>query len=143
MSSRLPYPLSGIPLYSSPVFDLTIESTFSAAHAITVAGRAEPLHGHDFHATATISGPALDGDGLLCDFHAAERQLRELTSPFHNRNLNETPPFDRLNPTAENIARHLGDELARRLAPILPGGARLSALRLTEAPGCAATYRPA
>jgi 6-pyruvoyltetrahydropterin/6-carboxytetrahydropterin synthase len=124
------------------VFDLTIESTFSAAHAIVIAGRREPLHGHDWHITATISGPALDHDGLLCDFHAVESALRELIAPFHNRNLNETAPFDRLNPTAENIARYLATELAARLAPLLPAGAAISALRITEAPGCAAIYRP-
>jgi 6-pyruvoyltetrahydropterin/6-carboxytetrahydropterin synthase len=123
------------------VFDLTIESTFSAAHAIVIAGRREPLHGHDWHITATISGPSLDAGGLLCDFHAAEAALREVTAPFHNRNFNEIPPFDRLNPTAENIAGYFADQLAARLRPILRPGAALSALRITEAPGCAATYR--
>jgi 6-pyruvoyltetrahydropterin/6-carboxytetrahydropterin synthase len=136
----MPYPVCrSLPF---PVFDLTIESTISAAHAILIQGQREPLHGHDWHITVTLSGPALDDDGLLCDFHAAEAALREVTAPFHHRNFNDIPPFDRLNPTAENIAKHLADQLANRLRPILPKGASLSALRITEAPGCAATYRP-
>lgn len=124
------------------MFDLTIEATISAAHAIVIAGRREPIHGHDWHITATISGPALDAEGLLCDFHAAEAALREVTARFHNRSFNEIPPFDRLNPTAENIARYFAEQLGSRLARILPAGASLSALRITEAPGCAAVYRP-
>ena len=124
------------------MFDLTIETTISAAHAIVIGGQREPVHGHDWHITATISGRTLDAEGLLCDFHAVESALREVTAPFHNRNFNETSPFDRLNPTAENIARHFADQLGGRLRAILPPGAALTALRITEAPGCAATYRP-
>jgi len=124
------------------VFDLTIEATISAAHAIVIGGQREPVHGHDWHITVTISGLALDAEGLLCDFHAAERALREVTAPFQHRTFNEVPPFDRLNPTAENIARYLAEQLGGRLRPILPPGAALTALRITEAPGCAATYRP-
>lgn len=124
------------------MFELTVQAKFSAAHAITIRGRREPLHGHDFRVTATISGPDLDGDGLLVDFHAVERALRDLVGPWNNRTLNEIPPFDRLNPTAENIARHIGEQLAARLAPMLPRSAAVTSVRVGEAPGCAAAYRP-
>jgi 6-pyruvoyltetrahydropterin/6-carboxytetrahydropterin synthase len=125
------------------VFELTVESRFSAAHAILIAGQREPLHGHDWHITATIAGPTLDAEGLLCDFHLVETSLNSISARFHNRNLNDSPPFSAgVNPTAEHIARHIAQELARALAGKLPPGARLTALRITEAPGCAATYRP-
>ncbi len=125
------------------MFDLTIEARISAAHAIVIGGRREAVHGHDWHITVTISGPTLDAEGLLCDFHAAEGALREVIAPFQNRNFNEVPPFDRANPTAENIARYFAEQLGGRLRPILSTGAALTALRITEAPGCAAVYRPA
>ncbi|MEM7516161.1 MAG: 6-carboxytetrahydropterin synthase, partial [Planctomycetota bacterium] len=80
----------------------------------------------------------LDGDGLLLDFHALEADLAALIEPLHNRNLNETPPFDDLNPTAEHVAGHLGRELAARL----PEGVHLVGLSVTEAVGCQATWRP-
>jgi len=120
------------------VFELTVEAAFSAAHALVIQGEREPLHGHDWRVTAAVEGPELDQDGLLCDFHGVEGRLREITRTFHNRNLNDTPPFDDLNPSAEHVARWIAD----RLAPAVPDGARLSWLRVTEAPGCAATYRP-
>lgn len=120
------------------MYELTIESRFSAAHALTIAGQREPTHGHDFHVTVTVGGEALDGDGLLCDFHTLEEALVLITGRLHTRNLNETAPFDRINPTAELLARHIADELA----PMLVGDLRLVSVRVTEAPGCAAIYKP-
>lgn len=120
------------------MYELTVEAAFSAAHALSIKGDREPLHGHDWRVTATVEGPELDADGLLCDFHDVERRLREITGALHNRNLNETPPFDDLNPSAEHVARWIAD----RLRPAIPAGALLISVRVTEAPGCAATFRP-
>ena len=125
------------------MFELPVDARCAAALALALRGAREPLHGHDWHVTATISGDRLDADGLLCDFHAVETALREVVAPFQNQNLNALTPFSqRLHPTAENVAKYLADELTSRLAPILGSRARLSALRITEAPGCAAVYRP-
>jgi len=54
---------------------LRIERTFSAAHAISMAGVQEEVHGHDWRVEATVAGASLDADGLLVDFHALERSL--------------------------------------------------------------------
>jgi 6-pyruvoyltetrahydropterin/6-carboxytetrahydropterin synthase len=125
------------------VFELSINAEFAAAHAIRIRGELEPLHGHNWHVTAGFAGETLDADGLLVDFHVLERTLLALVSEHHNRNLNERPPFSTgTNPTAEQVARHLADELVRRLPPEALRRARLIALTVTEAPGCAATYRP-
>jgi 6-pyruvoyltetrahydropterin/6-carboxytetrahydropterin synthase len=128
---------------------ITVESRFSAAHAIRIGGPSgslEPLHGHDWHVTATIEGRTLDHDGLLCDFHTIEDALREITSRFHNQNLNDLDPFristasGALNPTAELVARHIAEELSAAIDEALAPNARLASVRITEAPGCAATY---
>lgn len=119
------------------VYELSVETTFAAAHAITMGGTREPTHGHNWHVTLVVTGDSLDADGLLCDFHLIERELRAITGAWHNRNLNETPPFDRLNPTAELVARHI----ALTMSPKLPRGVRVESVRVTEAPGCAAVYR--
>lgn len=123
------------------MYEITIEHEFCAAHSIRIAGTQEPTHGHNFRVTVTISGQTLDPDGLLCDFHTAEAVLHDICRPFVNANLNETPPFDRTNPTAEHIARHIADEMAGRLDDALAPNARVSSVRVTEAPGCAATHR--
>lgn len=120
------------------MFELTVERVFSAAHAIVIAGVREPVHGHDWRVRATVAGPELDEDLLLCDFHSLEGSLDRIIAPFHNADLNATPPFDRVNPTAEAVARHI----ATALAADLPAGVRVAAVAVTEAHGCEAIHRP-
>lgn len=125
------------------MYQVAVHAEFSAAHAIVIRGETEPLHGHNWHITAIVEGPELDRDGLLVDFHLVEHHLRDIAAGFHNQNLNACRPFaDGLNPTAENIARYLAEELSGRMAGRLPRGASLHSIRITEAPGCAATYFP-
>ena len=127
------------------MYELTVETVFSAAHSLSIQGEQEPIHGHDWHVTACISGRTLDPDGMLVDFHAVEAALQELVRPFRNANLNTTPPFDRTNPSAEHVAAYLGQSLGAAVARLgdAPEGLRprVSWVRVTEAPGCAVTYR--
>lgn len=122
---------------------LQVSASFSAAHAIVIGGLREALHGHDWHVTLTISGASLDAEGLLIDFHAVSARLGEVVAPFANRCLNDVPPFDRLNPTAELLASHIGQAMAGWLAGVPNGGRELkiAEVRITEAIGCAAIYR--
>ena len=38
-----------------------------------------------------------------------EAALDEIIRPFRNRNLNDLPPFDVINPTAERVAEYIGE----------------------------------
>ncbi len=122
------------------MYEIRVEHEFAAAHALSIAGAREPIHGHNWRVTLTIAGPTLDDDGLLADFHTVELALRETCDPFHNANLNDSPPFDRVNPTAELVAKHIADALAERLDPALAPHARVVSVTITEAPRCRATY---
>jgi len=120
------------------MFELVVDEEFCAAHAIIIGGQRERVHGHNWRVRLRVGGPGLDADGLLCDFHVVQGLLRELLARWHNGDLNETEPFSRLNPTAEVIAR----QIAVAIAPRLPRCVRVRSVRVTEAPGCAAIYRP-
>jgi 6-pyruvoyltetrahydropterin/6-carboxytetrahydropterin synthase len=120
------------------MFELSVQRVFSAAHAIVMRGEREPLHGHDWNLELVVTADRLDDDGLLCDFHAVQAVVDEVIRPFQSANLNQVPPFDHLNPTAEVVARHIAESTAARL----PAGVRVARVRLTEAPGCAAHYLP-
>jgi 6-pyruvoyltetrahydropterin/6-carboxytetrahydropterin synthase len=120
------------------MFELVVDEEFCAAHAITLRGQREPVHGHNWRVELCVCGARLDQDGLLCDFHLVQGLLRELLAPWHNRNLNAIDPFQRLNPTAELVAWHI----AERVGPHLPQGVEIRSVRVTEAPGCAAVFRP-
>lgn len=118
------------------MYELSVEREFCAAHAIIIKGACETPHGHNWRVKVFVQGPRLDADGMLCDFHMIERSLDEVTGRLNNADLNRTAPFDRVNPTAEQVARHI----AVSVAAALPADVRLSRVRVTEAPGCAATY---
>lgn len=124
--------------YTEVVFELTIATTFSAAHALVIRGEREPVHGHDWHVEAVVQGHTLDEDGLLCDFHMLEAALNEIVSPFQTADLNASPAFAGMNASAEHVARHIGEELVARL----PQGVRLQRVSVTEAPGCRAGWIP-
>ncbi len=120
------------------MFELALTREFRAAHAVTMAGDREASHEHDWGVSVVVAGRQLDGDGLLCDFHVIERRLEGVIGLLQGRDLNRTPPFDAINPTAEAVARHIADAME----PTLPAGVTLSSVSVTEAPGCTATYRP-
>ena len=124
------------------MYEITVERTFCAAHAIIICGEREPMHGHNWLVTVTIAGQTLDSDGLLCDFHTVERVLKEVCHPFENRNLNEVSPFDDVNPSAEHVASHIAREMSAHLKYALPPHAKVASVRVTEADRCSATFRP-
>ena len=118
------------------MYELSVRRRFTATHSITIAGVPETPHEHDWGVELVVAGRSLDADGLLCDFHDLERGLDEIVAAFRDRDLNATPPFDRINPTAEHVAKHIADALE------LPDGVTLSRVTVTEAPGCDASYVP-
>jgi len=119
--------------------EISIERVFSAAHAIRLYdGSVEPLHGHDWRLTLTVAADELDEIGVVMDFHALEAALNKIIAPWQNQNLNDQPPFSEgVNPTAELIVQHV----ATQIQPAIPEAAKLVSASITEAPGCAATWR--
>lgn len=108
----------GDPRLPADMFVLSTEVTIAAAHYLAGhVGPCEKLHGHNYRIRLVVASSRLDPLGMGMDFADLKRLLREITAPFDHRNLNEVPPFDRINPTAEHLARHLYLEAAKRLSP--------------------------
>lgn len=121
------------------MFELTVEETFAAGHALrNYRGKCENVHGHNYRVELTLAGKELDEAGLLLDFVEIRRLLHAVVDRMDHRFLNEVPPFDTINPTAENMARYIYDEIAREL----PGRVALTAVRLWETDTASAIYRP-
>ena len=120
------------------VYQLSVQTSFSAAHALMLAGTREQVHGHDWRLTVIVEGAALDDDGLLCDFHALEALVERIVEPFRNADLNASQAFSNRNPSAENVVEFIG----RSLIPELPDRVRLARISVTEAPGCVAHWIP-
>lgn len=120
-------------------FEISTTRVFAAAHALRLYdGSMEPVHGHNWRAKVTVSAAVgLDDMGVVMDFHELERLVDTIIAPLHNRHLNDVPPFSReLNPSAENVALHLGRSL------VLPNAVRLVSVEVWETDTNSATYRP-
>ena len=88
-------------------------------------------HGHNYVLEVTMEGDADPVTGMVFDLRELKQILNEqVVEPMDHRFLNrEVPPFDRLVPTAENLAV----EIWKRLQPRLDRPhARLKNVRLYE-----------
>ncbi|MDI7277298.1 MAG: 6-carboxytetrahydropterin synthase QueD [Anaerolineae bacterium] len=119
------------------MYQICVRRHFDAAHALRgYGGRCENLHGHRYEVVACVDSETLNEIGLAVDFTGLKRVLDGILAGYDHRNLNETPPFDRINPSAENIARTIYHAL-REAMP----GARLAYVQAFESPDAWATYR--
>ena len=122
------------------MFEVTIEETFAAGHALrNYKGKCENVHGHNYRCQVTMAGEQLDDIGLLVDFVELKRVVHVVLDRMDHQWLNEFPPFDRLNPSAENMAKFIYDEVSAGLGN---SNARVSGVRLWETDTASATYRP-
>jgi 6-pyruvoyltetrahydropterin/6-carboxytetrahydropterin synthase len=118
-------------------YELFVTAEFSAAHSLrNYKGKCEHLHGHNWRVDLRLEGRRLNRTGLLLDFVEVKRILAEVLDPFDHAYLNEVPPFDRLNPSSENLARIIAGAVAKRL----PRGIRVASVTCWESARCAATY---
>jgi 6-pyruvoyltetrahydropterin/6-carboxytetrahydropterin synthase len=119
------------------LFEISTTRHFSAAHLLRLYdGSLEPVHGHNWKVEVSVAAAKLDSIGVVMDFHELERLLDAILLPLHNRHLNDTAAFASLNPSAENVAFHIGSILR------LPGGVQLLCVRVWETAENSAAYRP-
>ena len=96
-------------------------------------------HGHNYVVEVSLRGDPDPVTGMVLDLKELKEILNhEILGPYDHRFLNyEVPPFDRVVPTTENIAR----DIWRRLEPRLNGGAhRLHGVRVYETPDLYVDY---
>jgi 6-pyruvoyltetrahydropterin/6-carboxytetrahydropterin synthase len=97
-------------------YTLKILTDFASAHTLRdYPGACSRMHGHNWKVEAEVEATQLDAVGMGIDFKAIRRATQELTESLDHRYLNEIAPFDRINPTAENIAAHLYQGLSAAL----------------------------
>ena len=98
------------------MYRITVEDDFSSAHRLReYQGKCSSLHGHNWKVRLTVRDRELDDRGITIDFGKLKKLLASLVSRFDHVDLNQIPPFDRLNPTAENIARTIFELAAEKL----------------------------
>ena len=120
------------------MYDVTVKTGFSAAHQLRLYdGKYENLHGHNWTAQVTVEADELNPIGVGIDFVELKEMVERILSRLDYQNINEISPFDKENPSAENIARWLFLELK---AQIDTESTRVKRVEVCEMEGCGASY---
>ena len=94
------------------MFFVQIEDSFEAAHSLReYNGKCANIHGHNFKVKVELKAEKLDELGMVEDFIILEKQLKQVTDKLDHKLINEIPPFDTINPTAERLAEYIYQEL--------------------------------
>ena len=120
-----------------------VEARFEAAHYLReYRGISEPLHGHSYKVEAELAarGGGIDQDAIAVDFVSAKRKLETLAKKLDYGCINDVAPFDRINPSAENIAQWFARELG---AAVADENARVVAVTIWEGPVNSVRYEQA
>jgi 6-pyruvoyltetrahydropterin/6-carboxytetrahydropterin synthase len=114
--------------------------TFAAAHHIPDhPGKCRFLHGHNYKVRVHLEAGELDRIGMVLDFADLKRLTEEVVGVWDHQVINDFPPFDKLPPTAEMLASHIHDEMAKRL----PGPrVKVSRVEVWESESSCAVYQP-
>ncbi|MCF8720223.1 6-carboxytetrahydropterin synthase QueD [Nitrospina gracilis] len=120
------------------MYEVYITTRFSSAHQLRgYDGQYENLHGHNWTANVTVEAKELDEIGVGIDFVELKKKVDDILSQLDYHNINEVPPFDTQNPSAENIARWLFKQLE---ASITKQHARVKRVEVYETPESGAAY---
>jgi len=124
------------------MFEVAVEQSFASAHALrNYKGRCENVHGHNWKVRVVIEGEKLDATGMLVDFLDVKSFMGEILDRIDHQFLNEIPPFDSINPSAENIAEYFYQQLTGKFAET-PVPVRVREVKIWETEIQSATYRP-
>lgn len=122
------------------MYEITVEKHFEAAHFLRgYKGKCENVHGHRYRVVVRIEAEKLNDIDLAYDFTDLKRHLRGILERYDHTCLNDVPPFDKVNPSAENIAATIYNELKEKLAidPVT-----LTCVEAWESPWQGVAYRP-
>jgi len=119
------------------IYALTVGGSIAAAHRLRdYDGNCERLHGHNWRIDVTIESDTLNDQGIAMDFREIKSLLSEILSRYDHMHLNEVSPFDVMNPSSENFARHIFNEMEKRVThPV-----RVSKVAVWESEGSRAEF---
>ena len=89
-------------------YTLKIVTDFAASHALrNYEGACQRMHGHNWKVEVEVLATKLDDVGMGVDFKVIKKATNDVLDKLDHYHLNDIPPFDEINPTAENIAAYI------------------------------------
>lgn len=120
------------------MYTVKVTNYFCGAHRLRdYRGDCIQMHGHNYQLITEMSAPTLNDEGMVIDFAIARPAIDKIVQQLDHKFFNEIPPFDKINPTAENIAAWLYKQIAQELNS---DRVRVNAVTLQETPYEAVRY---
>lgn len=120
------------------MYELKVISHFSAAHRLKdFKGNCERLHGHNWKVEVYVTSSSLNKVGLVLDFGIIKQKTQEVLKGFDHQYLNELPAFAHRNPSSENIAQFIFDELNKSVDTV---NVQVSKVAVWETENACAAY---
>jgi len=120
-----------------PLYEITVIQRFNAGHRLPCPGEGwEQMHDHAWRVEATARCRDLDSAGMAVDFRFFKAILEEVLGGLDGCCLNETPPFDTLPPSAENVAHYIFTMMDR----LMGNQADLHRITVWESEDCSAAF---
>ena len=119
------------------MFTVSVETSFWASHQLVLLnGSKEPAHKHNWLVTAEVGSGKLNSMAVVMNFQTLKEMVDNIVAEFDSKALSQFSYFQQNNPSAENVAIYIYEELK----PKLPKGLKLRSIRVVEEPGCSAKY---
>ncbi|MEJ2544555.1 MAG: 6-carboxytetrahydropterin synthase QueD [Calditrichaceae bacterium] len=98
------------------MYKLSALINFSSAHYLNAyKGDCARLHGHNWKVLVEVSSIKLDETGMAMDFKDLNDIAWKVIGKFDHQVINEVEPFNKINPTAENMARYFYRDIKHSL----------------------------
>ncbi len=131
------------------MYEISVEKHIDAAHYLRgYKGKCENMHGHRYKIVVKVSALKLKKIGLAYDFTDLKKQLGDILDRYDHTCLNDVKPFDKINPSAENLAATIYKELKKKLPSYAKAsagkgdGVKLVSVAAFETPEQGVVYTP-
>jgi len=121
------------------MYRIKVKRIFSSAHHLrNYKGKCENVHGHNWAVSVEVEKNELDSSGMVMDFKELKMKLDEILKILDHKDLNEVEYFKIVNPSSENIAKYIYEELKKNL----PQDLKICMVEVSETPDSSASYIP-
>jgi len=111
------------------LYTIKLVSFLNARHFVSFGQKAGPVHAHSWQIQIEIKVPSLNPE--LVAFTSIFNSVKQVLQTYENTVLNQIPPFNKIQPTTENMALYFFNRLEDVLAG---GGFGLGKLTVWETP---------
>lgn len=120
------------------MYTIAYRTHFSASHHVRdYPGKCKNLHGHNWKIKVEVRTKRKDEIGISVDFKQLKKIVKPVIDRFDHKYLNDLDHFKKKNPTAENIAEFLYQEIDNRL----PENVKMHKITVWETDKYSVTYQ--